>query len=122
MSLNEWDEDTINNSIQTVYDLLDNVWRAVYARWPELMSDRENRRIIQGSIGYSAMCKYLQYFIDRRGLANANWEKLCAALEGLVSEISVPYENWMPGGFFSQFTSGSGYSYVAKELISCTAS
>ncbi len=122
LSLSEWDEDAINDSIQTVYDLLDNVWRAVYVRWPELMSDRENRRIIQGSIGYSAICKYLQYFIDRRDRASANCEKLCVALEGSINRVSVPYENWMPGGFFSQFTSGSGYSYVAKELISRTAS
>ena len=60
--------------------------------------------------------------VQRRDSSNANCEKLCVALEESINRISVPYENWMPGGFFSQFTSGSGYSYVAKELISRTAS
>lgn len=118
LSLDAWNEDAINDTVRLVSSLLDDVWNAVYARWPQLGFDRENRRIIQGSIGYSAISKYLQYQIGSNVASCSDFEALCTMCRRSIDGIGISYESWMPGGYFSQFTSGSGYSYVAKELIS----
>lgn len=108
----------IEEQVSNVADLIDVVWEAVREKLPELFSSNiEDRSIIQGSIGYSSVSRYLSYRLKYyEGEVSAlNIKKL---LTEWIGEINTSPDQWKAGvGRFSKFSSESGYTIVARELL-----
>lgn len=111
------------NSEPEVIECLDNIelvfteiWKSVNRRWETLSNgDLDERRILQGAIGYTAINRLLSRklnelsgMVDMRAfIENCNrW----------INAISVSEEVWRNGGEFSNFSSETGYSVVTNVL------
>lgn len=92
------------------------VWAAIRYKWPRLFhGDLENRRIIQGAIGYTAFNKVLVNLLNVRDYSSP--EEFLREFEHQLNKVSVEDHTWLPGSQFSKFTSSSGYALVARELM-----
>lgn len=117
----DWqDRGELNACIGNICSITNAIWYAVRNKWPDLFDfDLDKRRIIQGSIGFSSINKFLiqnlkleqknltkDEFIERTGL----W----------IRSIQIPSTDWLPGGRFSKYSSATGYSIIAQELMKST--
>lgn len=107
----------LEDCIASLCDLVNSIWNQIQYKWPDLFnSDLENRRIIQGSIGFTAINKYLILNLkETTGLKSMNEFSNCAAT--WIQEIHLSDSVWLPGKQFSRYSSASGHSIVAQELL-----
>lgn len=102
-------------------DIIEMVWDGVRRKWPDLFDfDVEKRRIIQGSIGFSSINRFLsQKLKDENRKMSIDEFTECVAM--WIREIQVSSRAWLPGGIFSRYSSEAGYSIIAQELMDGTS-
>ncbi len=106
----------VEETTQTATDLLDFIWMRVQMKWPELfLSKDEDRRIIQGSIGYTAITRSLVKLMRERAVCDC--ESFKKEASDIIMSFNVGYEKWMSKGVYSKYSSESGYKIVSDELI-----
>lgn len=117
INLNWNNKDGADTEIEKCVRLENVIWESVYKKWNNLFyGDISNRDIIQGAIGYTAICKYISKRISLE--EEITFEKLeKQKLRKWILEININESNWLPGNYYSQFTSGSGHRIVAMELL-----
>lgn len=113
----EWSSnEDIKRCTKTCYDAILRIWEAIRGQWPRLFrGDLENRRIIQGAIGYTAFNRILVNLLGSRSFDGM--EDFIRTFERHLSRVSSEDTAWLPGQHFSKFTSSSGYTMVARELM-----
>ena len=113
----DWKENTeITNCIEMCYKIITHIWMIVQNRWPDLFnSDLEKRRIIQGAIGYSSFNKVIIELLGKK--INDKEFDLIKSFEDKIRNLSIESEKWLPGGPYSKYSSESGYSIVAREIL-----
>lgn len=113
----KWDSPRdIEKCTRDCYDVLVPIWNTIQRKWPNLFSSSlENRRIIQGTIGYTAFNKILVNLLAKKEY----WTKdeCIAEFEFYLRKCTYDESVWLPGRFFSRFTSASGHTLVARELM-----
>lgn len=116
ISLNWNCSEDIEKSKEICYDMILRLWSRIECKWPSLFhGELEKRRIIQGAIGYSAFNKVLVNL-----LGSKEWDSVDDFVDAFDNHLRMAsYDSliWMPGNQFSKFTSESGYSIVARELM-----
>ena len=114
----DWNNrEELSDCIDTLYFITDAVWSEIRNKWPDLFdSDLEKRRIIQGSIGFSSLNKYLIQNLKREGGSMTATEFIERA-GAWIHAIQFPGNVWLPGGRFSKYSSASGFSIIAQELM-----
>lgn len=115
----DWQKDTKLDEIASITDktaqYIHFIWEKVYQRWPELNNvSFEEKQILQGSIGYSAITRTLVKLIRRDGITDSN---LKSFVEKTILSFKVPYYQWTKEGEFSKYSSESGYRLVSDVLI-----
>ncbi len=112
--------DELSNCIKDLQNIMDSIWCQIRDKWPELFcSDLEKRRIIQGSIGFSSMNKYLAQNLKTESI-NMSIKEFIDHAAIWIQDIRFPSTVWFPGGQFSKYSSASGYSIIAQELLDST--
>ena len=97
--------------------IMDNLWNEIRYKWPELFdSDIEKRRIIQGSIGFSAINRFLVQCIKEKN-RNMTVDELIAQIAIWIQSIQYQGWVWLPGERFSKYSSEAGFSIIAQELM-----
>ena len=100
---------------QKVSELVSAIWMAVYEKWPKLAeASYEDKQIIQGSIGYTAIIRTLVKFLRERH--QMDYEQVKDFVVKTVLSFNVDESNWFKGGVYSKYSSESGYKYVSDEL------
>lgn len=115
----EWTtKEEIDTCLITMAELLDEVWEAVKNKWPELFNNSlDDRRIIQGSIGYSSLNRYFNSRIKNE-IETCDIITIKQKMKKWISEIDVSSDNWKAkSGIYSKYSSEAGYSIVANELL-----
>lgn len=109
-------EEEINGYIAICREAIMAIWNSVVVRWSDLFcGDLEKRRIIQGPIGYSSINRLVNMLLaDYDSISLADFKQL---IESKIRRISIEEKYWLPGDYFSAFSSESGYSIVANELL-----
>ena len=103
----------LTECIGILQESMNVIWQAVQNQWPDLFcSDSEKRRIIQGSIGFSSINKYLIQQLKSKSGPIGITEFLLNAIAWIQS-IRLPSAVWLPGGRFSKLSSATGYSIIA---------
>ena len=116
-----WDstitDDELNEKIETISDLVELIWDLVYKKWPDLKTDNlEDSRIVQGTIGFTTINRYLVNRInDFKG--NDLEDFKCFVKEAILNDIKVSGEKWKKGNIYSKFTSESGYKAIVDDLL-----
>lgn len=111
------DRKELADCIDTLYFIVDAFWLEVRNKWPDLFdSDLEKRRIIQGSIGFSSLNKYLVQNLKRKSMSMTATEFIEQAA-AWIRAVQFPSSVWLPGGRFSKYSSAAGFSIIAQELM-----
>ena len=86
-------------------------------KWQELFySDLDKRRIIQGAIGFTAINKVVIHLLNQKEYKDEY--DLIEDFENFIKRSTISANKWLPGEMFSKYSSESGYTIVAQELIS----
>ena len=114
-----WDAETkkefVDETANRTCDLIRHIWYCVYLKWPEMEeASFEDRQILQGSIGYTAITRTLVKLIKEKGIGAGYVE---AFIKKTILSFNVPYEQWTKKGTFSKYSSESGYRLVSDTLI-----
>ena len=109
-------EEEIRGCIATCQEIIMTIWDSVAMRWNELFnSDLERRRIIQGAIGLSSINRFVNLLLAQQ--ESTTMDSFKQFITSNIRHISLDGKNWLPGGFFSGFSSESGYSIIANEIL-----
>ncbi len=116
----EWySKDDVEKVTEKSTWLIDFIWKQVQLRWPELFSSKdEDRRIIQGSIGYTAITRTIVKLMRDANIKTD--DAFCGFVRDVVMSFNVSHEKWMSKGVYSKYSSESGYKIVSDELLGDT--
>lgn len=99
-----------------VVTIINSIWSTVFKRWPVVFEGKtEERQIIQGSIGYTAITRSLVKQI--KGKTFSSKEEALQYIEQTVMKFNADDKDWLIGGIFSRYSSESGYRYVSECLL-----
>lgn len=113
----EWSsEEEIKLTIDKCCKIFLSIWNIIKIKWNELFDyDLEKRRIIQGAIGCSAINRVLAFVLNKSIFENEY--DFIYEVESYLKSCSLDSSVWLPGNTFSKYSSESGYSIVAQEII-----
>lgn len=114
-----WNAETkkafVDETVMRTYNLIRHIWYCVYLKWPEMReASFEDKQILQGSIGYTAITRTLVKMIKEKGIVVDEVELF---IKETILSFNVPYEQWTQKGTFSKYSSESGYRLVSDTLI-----
>lgn len=93
------------------------IWDAVKFKWPNLFKEESiNNSVIQGTIGVSAINKYIILQLKNQN-NNYNLEEFISKVEYWIVNINISQDEWYKGNRFSQFSSAAGFNIVANILL-----
>lgn len=115
----KWDYNTkqeeVGMIVEKTTELIHFIWETVYQRWPELIdASFEEKQILQGSIGYTAITKTLVKLIKEKNIVGNN---LKSFIHSTILSFGLPYDQWTKKGGFSSYSSEAGYRIVSDSLI-----
>ena len=79
-------------------------------------SDIEKRRILQGSIGFSSINRFIVLNLKRKNI-DMSIDEFLNEVAVWIRAINHTSVDWLPGESFSKYSSESGFSIVAQELL-----
>ena len=92
------------------------IWKEIKDKWPELFNgDDSLRKIIQGAIGYTSINRAI--ITLWRNKEEMDTSDFSSFIHNKIQSMNINYKMWVPGEFFSSFSSEYGYSVVAAEII-----
>ena len=108
----------IDDSVNRMSELLDEIWSMVKSKWPGLFKGNiDDRRIIQGAIGYSSINRYFNYRM-KEDVNKYSFPELKKLFKEWIDDMDISEEKWKANsGDFSNYSSEAGYTIVAKELL-----
>lgn len=114
-----WDAETkkefVDETTNRTCNLIRHIWYCVYLKWPEMdEASFEDRQILQGSIGYTAITRTLVKLIKENSVGAGEVESF---IKKTILSFNVSYEQWTKKGTFSKYSSESGYRLVSDTLI-----
>lgn len=117
---NDTKEETVQQIANSTRDLICFIWETVYQRWPEMKeAPFEERQVLQGAIGYTAITKTLVKLIKQNSISEKD---LTQFIKKTILSFNVSYYQWTKTGEFSHYSSESGYKFVSETLINSITS
>jgi hypothetical protein len=105
-------EEEIRDLVTTLARDIDAIWHEIYCKWPDTFENGlEQRRIIQGSIGFTAINRYLYKRFEKQSA-----DDLVRSAIDWIRQIRRDSHVWLPGEKYSQYSSESGFSIIAQDL------
>ena len=106
----------VKEAVTTLTKLIDYIWQMVYQKWSFMYSaSLEDRQILQGSIGYSAITRAIIIVLRSRDISNI--KEAYNIIRTTIQSFSIDGENWKKGGVYSRYSSESGIKIVSDELL-----
>ncbi len=116
ISINWTRNEEVKESIQIITKLIDYIWQTVYQKWSFMYSaSLEDRQILQGSIGYSAITRAVIIVLRSKDVSNI--QEVYNIIRTTILSFSINGENWKKSGVYSRYSSESGIRIIADELI-----
>ncbi len=110
-------KEQLEQKVKDIANFVEFVWKTVYKKWPDLQTDNhEDSRVIQGTIGFTTINRYLiKRTPEFDGTDMNEYKKFVERI--ILNDIDVPSERWKKGGIYSKFTSESGYKAIVDDLL-----
>lgn len=117
----EWQESgELTDCIDQLCRITNTIWDEIRNKWPDLFDfNLEKRRIIQGSIGFSSINKFLIQNLKCES-GNMTADEFIDRAAVWIRSIQISSKDWFPGERFSKYSSATGYSIIAQELMKST--
>ncbi len=120
INLNWHTEEEVKETIHFVAKLIAFIWDSIFQRWPELYTENhEDREIIQGSIGYTAITRAIVILLREQQDIH-NLDDLHCFIKKTVMSFNIGYQKWLRMGDYAHYSSEYGYKIVADELMKST--
>lgn len=103
----------IDEYITCCTQIINLIWKSFEYKWPKLFKEGKNT-IIQGTIGSSAITKFIINYLK---LPDVDHKDLLNTIASAIEKISDSYENWLPNGNYSNYSSGAGHTIISKILM-----
>lgn len=78
---------------------------------------RGGNSIIQGTIGSSAIVKFINSYLKEKSVVISDKQSLLEEINIAIKKINSSYENWLPNGLYSSYSSGAGHTIISKILM-----
>ncbi|MDE6411875.1 MAG: DGQHR domain-containing protein [Clostridia bacterium] len=113
----EWGtKEEIEKWISICQEIIMTIWNAVSFRWNELFyGNLDDRRIIQGPIGYSSITRLVNILLSEQD--DITLDSFKQLIDQKIRHISIEGKYWLPGEYYSNFSSESGYGIVAEDML-----
>lgn len=96
-------------------ELVQFIWERVYQHWSDMKeAPFEDKQILQGAIGYTAITRTLVKLIKNDGVKA---DELRSYIAQTIRSFDIPYTQWTREGTFSNYSSEAGYKIVSETLI-----
>lgn len=108
----------LNKYVNNVFEIIENIWNELSLKWPNLFYENKNT-IIQGTIGSNAIVKFINLYLKSLNPDKqpSNIKNLNNIISNAIYKITDNYQNWLPNGPYSNYSSGAGHSIIAKNLF-----
>lgn len=103
----------IDEYITNCTQIINLIWKSFEYKWPKLFKEGKNT-IIQGTIGSSAITKFIINYLK---LSDVEHKDLLNTIASAIERTSDSYENWLPNGNYSNYSSGAGHTIISKILM-----
>ena len=116
ISYNWQTAEELSYNIDVIVSLLAEMWQTVYQRWPDLRkADIEDKQILQGSIGYTAILRTIVRILRQTNISSPT--DVSKVVSSTIMNFDVPSSNWRKGGYYSNYSSETGYKIVSDDLL-----
>ena len=103
--------------INLCFNIINSIWDSFEKKWPQLFNEGKNS-IVQGTIGSSAIIKFLINYLNKDESRGTVDDKiLIKEIKTAIERINDNYENWVPNGTYSNYSSGAGHTIISKILM-----
>lgn len=116
INLNWNTEEELKELLQKVTNLYSRIWYTIEEKWPTLFEDSYRDNIIQGTIGVSAITKYIILQMQQSSYELANGNDFLRMVEMWIDGLNIPDSAWFRGNEFSGYSSESGFTLIANML------
>lgn len=115
----DWKNDKeLNNLLDEIKTIYLNLWDEIKFKWPNLfISGRIKNTVLQGTIGVSAINKYIIMKLKSLDKDACTLEEFNTFVGQWIQMLNVSEELWYKGNSFSKFSSEAGFNLVAKSLF-----
>lgn len=100
-----------------VAEIIEHTWNTIYIRYPELYKNSDDRRIIQGAIGFVTINRYLYVKLKASNGINSIESYKDFIHNVILFDMNGCYDNWVKGGKYSAYSSETGYKVILKDML-----
>ena len=107
----------LTECIDFCLEVINTIWNSIENKWPQLYKNKGSNSIIQGTIGSSAIVKFINSYLKEKSVVISDKQSLLEEINIAIKKINSSYENWLPNGLYSSYSSGAGHTIISKILM-----
>ena len=107
----------LTECIDFCLEVINTIWNSIENKWPQLYKNKGGNSIIQGTIGSSAIVKFINSYLKEKSVVISDKQSLLEEINIAIKKINSSYENWLPNGLYSSYSSGAGHTIISKILM-----
>jgi len=107
----------LTKCIDFCLEVINTIWNSIENKWPQLFKNKGDNNIIQGTIGSSAIVKFINSYLKEKPVVISDMQSLLDEIRIAIQNINSSYENWLPNGLYSSYSSGAGHTIISRLLL-----
>jgi DGQHR domain len=111
------DLNNLTECIDLCIEVINTIWNSIENKWPQLFRNNWENSIIQGTIGSSAIVKFINSYLKEKSVVISDMQSLLEEINIAIKNINCSYENWLPYGSFASYSSGAGHTIISRILL-----
>ena len=111
------DLNNLTECIDLCLEVINTIWNSIENKWPQLFKNNWENSIIQGTIGSSAIVKFINSYLKEKSVVISDMQSLLEEINIAIKSINSSYENWLPNGSYARYSSGAGHTIISRILL-----
>lgn len=111
------DLNNLTECIDICLEVINTIWNSIENKWPQLFKNNWENGIIQGTIGSSAIVKFINSYLKEKSVVINDMQSLLEEINIAIKSINSSYENWLPNGSYARYSSGAGHTIISRILL-----
>lgn len=107
----------LDRCINFCFEIINTIWLSFENKWPQLFQKEGDNNIIQGTIGSSAIIKFIYNYLQEKSIEVDDKQSLLREIKIAIKKINSSFEYWLPNGLYSSYSSGAGHTIISKILM-----
>lgn len=107
----------LDGCIDFCFEIINTIWLSFENKWPQLFQKEGDNNIIQGTIGSSAIIKFIYNYLQEKSIEVDDKPSLLREIKIAIKKINSSFEYWLPNSLYSSYSSGAGHTIISKILM-----